>query len=117
MVKAVDKNRNINAFIELNRLKYSEEIIIRVCKYCGEYYVVPRRIGRPVEYCSDECRCNAREEQSRVKSIRWYHRNKHRMSEVERYGLGSGYLGGHRNDDFDKELGIVERELVRLKIK
>ena len=117
MLSVVDKSRNMGAFVESNRLKYSEEIIIKVCKYCGGLYVVPRRIGRPVEYCSEECRSNAREEQSRVKSYRWYHRNKHRLNEVERYGLGSGYLGGHRNDDFSKELGIVERELVRLRIK
>lgn len=56
-------------------------------------------------------------EQSRRKSLNWYHKNKHRLSEEQRFGLGSGRLGSHMNNDFLKEANIIRNELSRLKIK
>lgn len=114
---SVERNRDLNGFMERNRLKYSREIMVRTCKYCGENYVTFKRVGRPLEYCSDECRENARLEQSRVKACNWYHRHKHRLDEIQRYGLGTGYLGGHRNTDFEQEYKTIRNEFGRLKIK
>lgn len=108
---------DLDQFIDNNRLEKQAEIIIVTCKYCREKFAISRKCGRPMEYCSDECRKNAREEQSRVKSHRWYHKNKHRLTEKQRWGLGSGTLGQHRNDDFVKEELTIKREFTRLKLK
>lgn len=111
------KTVDLEQFIDNNRLAKQSEIIIAVCKYCGEKFAISRKCGRPTEYCSDECRDNAREEQSRAKSHRWYHKNKHRLSEKQRWGLGSGTLGQHRHADFVKEETVIKKELTRLRIK
>lgn len=113
----VQKSVNLDGFIDSNRLKYAESVSVVKCKYCGELFAVARGRGRPVAYCSDECRTNARKEQSRLKSYRWYHRHKHELSEKQRWGLGSGWIGGHRNIDFSVEEKIVCRELARLGLK
>lgn len=84
------------------------------CKCCGETFV---KSYPTVKYCSDDCRKFNREVQSRNKSLRWYHRNKHRLTDKQRYGLGSGYLGCHRNTDFSCEAKSVKNELKRLKLK
>ena len=104
----------VNSFCEENRKSIGEDVAIGVCKWCGCKFV--KSSHRSV-YCSDECRDDARAEQSRIKSHRWYHKHKHELSEKSRWGLGSGCLGGHRNSDFDKELLIVERELSRLNLR
>ena len=92
----------------MNRVRYAK------CECCGKTFIKPYPT---VKYCSDECREVNREIQSRNKSLCWYHRNKHRLSEKQRYGLGSGYLGGHRNIDFACEQKSVKNELRRLKLK
>ena len=112
-----EKNRDINRFINSNRLRHSESVTIRKCSYCGEFFAVKKRVGRPIEYCSQECRDNARLEQSRNKAHRWYHRHKHELSEKQRWGLGSGSLGQHRCDDFVREQCVVSNELSRLGLK
>ena len=38
------------------------------------------------------------------------------MNEKQKYGLGSGYLGMHRNSDFNKEYESIIKEKRRLKI-
>ena len=84
------------------------------CQWCGELF---EKKHHSEKYCSDECRENARSEQSRNKSHRWYHRHKYRLSEKERWGLGSGLLRQHRNDDFEKELRLIENEFRWLHLK
>ena len=84
------------------------------CKWCGDFFV---RKHHSEKYCCDECRKFAREEQSRVKSNRWYQNHKHELSEKQRWGLGSGLLGQHRNDDFEMEYLKIQREFRWLKLK
>ena len=83
------------------------------CKWCGRLFT---RKYAPEKYCSDDCRVNARKHQSRIKSHKWYHKNKHKLSEKQRWGLGGSNLGQHRQKDFNKEQIIIRRELKRFKI-
>ena len=107
-------NRNPERYISINRNIKKNNIKIGKCKWCGAIFV---RKYAPEKYCCEYCRNKSREEQSRRKSIDWYHRNKNRLSEKQRYGLGSGRLGGHRKLDFNKESAIIHNELVRLNIR
>ena len=84
------------------------------CQWCGETFT---RKYAPEKYCSDECRRDARKLQNRNKSFKWYHKNKNDLTEKQRYGLGGGNLGQHRQKDFKKEYTIIRNELRRLKIK
>lgn len=111
------KNVDLNQFITNNRLQKQTNVRIATCKFCGVKFAIYHEQGRPSEYCSDECRENARSDQSRIKSHRWYHKHKHRLSEKQRWGLGSGKLGQHRHKDFVKEEVTIKRELTRLKLK
>lgn len=108
---------DFNQFIDNKRLEKQSKVIIVVCKNCGEKFAIPRKCGRPPEYCCDECRESALLHQARVKSHKWYHRHKHELSEKQRWGLGSGTLGQHRHNDFGKEEITIKREMVRLKLK
>lgn len=84
------------------------------CKWCGKPF---KRVYAPEKYCCDECRISARGLQNRNKSHRWYHKHKHELSEKQRWGLGSGYLGNHRQESFNREYKTVKNEFKRLKIK
>jgi len=108
------KDNIANSFCDENRKSFSEDVNVGVCSWCGCKFV---KSNNRESYCSDYCRDNARAEQSRLKSNKWYHKHKHELSEKQRWGLGSGFLSGHRNGDFVKEQKIIERELVRLSIR
>ena len=84
------------------------------CKVCGKSFI---KEHATVKYCSDECRNVSRKLQNRNKSSKWYHKNKHKLNEKQRWGLGSGYLGKHRQESFSKEERSILNEFVRLKIK
>ena len=101
-------------YVKDNRLKLADGLVTGKCKWCGCLFV---KEHNKELYCSDECRDYARNEQSRMKSYRWYHNHKHELSEEQRWGLGSGYLGGHRHNDFNKEYEIICNEFVRLRLK
>ena len=83
------------------------------CEWCGKEYT--KNHGNE-KYCSYNCKKEAEKEQSRNRRHRWYHRNKHRLSEKERYGLGTGTLGPHRHQDTHKEYDAIKKEKQRLKI-
>lgn len=84
------------------------------CKCCGESFIKKH----PAEkYCSEDCRIHMRQHQNRVKANRWYHKNKHRLTEKQRWGLGSGYLHGHRNYDYAREKKSINNEFRRLRLK
>ena len=70
-------------------------------------------------YCSGECRHYSLQEHSRRTTHKWYHRHKHELSEKQRYGLGTGTLGPHMNNekDFEREASIIEKEFKYLRIK
>ena len=113
MVYDVYRDSVASEFIESNRSELADGVNVARCKWCGSLFV--KEHNREV-YCSSFCRDSAREEQSRDKSIDWYHKHKGELDEISRYGLGSGFLGGHRRVDFDDELECVRREFVRLKL-
>ena len=87
----------------------------RKCKWCGKVFTKKHHLE---VYCSDKCRKFALEEQSRISSIKWYHKHKHELSEKQRWGLGSNArLGKHSNTDFKKEENLIAREFKRLRLK
>ena len=110
------RDKVISDFVDENRRESASGVVDKVakCRWCGSLFV---KNHSSEVYCCSFCRDTAREEQSRDKAIRWYHRNKHNLSEEQKYGLGSGFLGCHRRLDFDDELRVVENELVRLKVR
>ena len=114
--KDFKKNVNYDEYIYDNRLNMQSEIVICYCEYCGEKFAIVRGRGRPRKYCCEVCKTNARRHQSRMKAHRWYHRHKHELDEKRRWGLGSGTLGQHRHEDFNKEQDAIKKELVRLRI-
>ena len=87
---------------------------VSVCSWCGRSYV---KLANKQKYCCDYCRESARSHQSRMKSHRWYHRHKHELTEKQRWGLGSGVIGQHRHEDFNREQEVVLKELRRLGLK
>lgn len=85
------------------------------CKWCGKIFTKKHHLEK---YCSDKCRKYALEEQSRISSIKWYHKHKHELSEKQRWGLGSSArLGKHSNNDFTQEQNLINREFKRLRLK
>lgn len=84
------------------------------CSWCGKKFVKKHHSEK---YCSQLCRQDSRSQQSRNKAHRWYHRHKHELTEKQRWGLGSGTLGGHMHDDFEKEQSVIEKEFTRLRLK
>lgn len=88
--------------------------IVTKCIWCGTKFVKKHHSEK---YCSQACRKDARSQQSRNKAHKWYHRHKHELSEKQRWGLGSGTLGGHMHKDFDKEQSAIEKELTRLRLR
>ena len=87
---------------------------IEKCIWCGQKFI---KNHHSEKYCCDECRTDARRQQLRNRSHRWYHRHKHELTEKQRWGLGSGTLGEHMHDDFEKEQNVIQKELQRLRIK
>lgn len=94
--------------------KQTKNTKISKCGWCKQPYI---KTQNKQKYCSTQCKTKARQHQSRMKSHRWYHKNKHRLTEKQRWGLGSGTIGQHRHDDFDKEYTVITKELSRLGIK
>lgn len=86
------------------------------CKCCGSNYI---KSSNKQAYCCDECRMTVRRQQLRNASHRYYHKHKHEWghNSVRRYGVGSGTLGPHAREDFDQEHTIIQKELVRLRLK
>lgn len=81
------------------------------CKYCGKEFT--KKHNRQV-YCCKECSKKAKREQDNNSWHKWYHKNKHRLSEKTRWGLGSGTIGAKAyTDDFEKELNVIQTELNR----
>lgn len=109
------KIRDNKGFVQNTRLKLAgEDPRIETCILCGTKFVKKHHSEK---YCGDDCREVARSQQSRNKAHRWYHRHKHELSEKQRWGLGSGTLGAHSHDDFEKEQSVIEKEFQRLRLK
>lgn len=85
------------------------------CKACGKEF----KGYKTQKYCCDDCRDAALKQQWRNASHKYYHKHKHEWghNSVRRYGVGSGALGPHAREDFDQEHTIIQKELVRLRLK
>lgn len=103
-----------NYYIHRRILISQKDKRIENCIWCGQKFL---KNHHSEKYCCDECRVDAKRQQLRNRSHRWYHRHKHELSEKQRWGLGSGTLGEHMHDDFEKEQSVIQKELQRLKIK
>ena len=110
------KGIDFKQYITDNRLKKQSEICILYCEVCGEKFAISRSRGRPSKYCCEECNKEARKQQNRNKSHRWYHKHKHELDEKRRWGLGSGTLGPHMHKDINKEESAIKKEMRRLRI-
>ncbi|MEA4957563.1 MAG: hypothetical protein VB038_07540 [Methanobrevibacter sp.] len=80
------------------------------CKWCGEEF--EKKHNRE-EYCCEEHRRYARQEQ-KIQYNRKYRKNI--IKDDYYYGLGSGGLGQHMNNNFNIELKLIKKEKIRLKI-
>lgn len=113
--KEFEKRRNNKGFLEKLRSKLaSNDSRISTCALCKNKFVKQHHSEK---YCSDKCREIVKSQQARNKAHRWYHRHKHELSEKQRWGLGSGRLGAHSHDDFEKEQSVIENEFKRLRLK
>lgn len=88
--------------------------MIMKCKFCGKEF---KKIHNRQMYCSEYCRKEADKEATRNRVHRWYHKNKYKLNEKRRFGLGSGTLGAHRYNDFNKEEQTIQKEMSRLKLR
>ena len=84
------------------------------CKYCGKTFT--KNHHRQL-YCSKTCSKNAKREQDRNAWTRWYYKNKDLLKQKPKWGLGSGTLGPHMHNDWNKEQKVIETELNRLKLR
>jgi len=82
-----------------------------ICGFCKKEFT---KKHNKEKYCSEYCRKEARKEQNRNNFFRWYHRNKHKLSEDKRFGLGSGWITEHRKMDFEQEEKTIKNEKRRL---
>ena len=81
------------------------------CEWCGKPYT---KTHGNQKYCSYNCKKHAEKEQNRNRKHKWYHRNKHRLTEKQRYGLGTGTLGPHKKTDDHEEYTAIQKEKQRL---
>lgn len=109
------KTINPENYYKEKRLQIVEQdSSIGTCTWCGKPFL---KNHHSEKYCSKKCRKDARGHQSRMKAHRWYHNHKHELTEKQRWGLGSGTLGGHMHKDFEKEQSMIEKEFTRLRLK
>lgn len=85
-------------------------IMTTKCKWCGKEFI--KNHNRQM-YCSDNCREYARQEQ-KLQYNKKYRKNI--IKDDYYYGLGSGGLGKHKSNSFDKEIQIIKKEKIRLNI-
>ena len=88
------------------------------CKYCGKPFF---KTANRTCYCSDRCRSLALREQKAE-----YQRKRRKLirdgvlvapNERSSNDVGTGFIGEHKQDDFDDEYGVIQRELRRLRIR
>ena len=81
------------------------------CKYCGQTFT---KTHNRQEYCTKECRDNARQEKRRTYNLRYYNKNKNRIH--HKYP-GTNTLAPHRNPDPQRETEIIQNEKRRIGIQ
>ena len=81
------------------------------CAWCGNPF---HKTHNRQMYCSKECATNAKREQDRHHWLKWFYKNKDHLYETQ---LGTRSLGPHREEDFEEEYKIIQKELKRLGLK
>ena len=81
------------------------------CEWCGNPF---HKTHNRQMYCSKECATNAKKEQDRRHWLKWFYKNKDHLYETQ---LGTRSLGPHREEDFEEEYKIIQKELKRLGLK
>ena len=81
------------------------------CGWCGNPF---HKTHNRQMYCSKECATNAKKEQDRHHWLKWFYKNKDHLYETQ---LGTRSLGPHREEDFEEEYKIIQKELKRLGLK
>lgn len=86
------------------------------CKWCNETFI--KKHNRE-EYCCDEHRKYARQEQNRKHRIKHYYR--YSRLNIQTYSqykkeLGTGSLSNHKNNDISVELKLIKKEKTRIGI-
>lgn len=86
------------------------------CEWCGEEF---EKKSPNEKYCSPECRKYGYQDKTRIRQQKYRKRWKDVLNEEQKYHLGSwgARLGAHMNDDFEKEMKLVECELKILKLR
>lgn len=78
------------------------------CKYCGKTYT---KTHNRQEYCSKECRTEARKEQKRNWALTYYYKNKKRINQTR---IGTPTIGPHKHENDDREAEIIQKEIDRI---
>lgn len=86
-------------------------LYVSTCKYCGSTYI---KFQSATKYCSATCRYYSDLEHTE-KRVRKY-RKKNQVSFNSKW-IGTGHLGNHTSNDWEKELLLISREKKRLKLK
>lgn len=102
----------MTTIVQLTSNKGQTQFLLKKCKWCGKLFF---KYHNRQEYCSNTCSTYAHMEQKAEYNHKY--RKQYSLDEKTRNGLGSGFLGGHRHDDVEKELSAIQKEMKRLKIK
>ena len=81
------------------------------CKWCGKQFTTSKNAK---QFCSKACREYAEKERKRQYYYRYMKKYSWSMNENRKFGLGSGRLGEHRNENMNKELMQIHKEMRRL---
>lgn len=87
-------------------LHLNKASIIKKCEYCGELYTPTHHSQK---FCNKDCYRKHRQDYK----AKWK-REKYKPKQAS---MGSGFINGTANKDFDKEQEIISKELRRLGIK
>lgn len=83
------------------------------CSYCGKQFT--KQHGNQ-KYCSKTCKENMMREQNSRASMKYYYKRRKTRGGDKAWGLGSGGLGAHMNNDWTIEYKKIENEMKRLRL-
>lgn len=87
---------------------------LKTCKWCGRSFRVPKtREFNATKYCCIKCSYYAYLENHLEAQNKYMKRYKDFFKYDDRYKLGSKGLGSHRNEDFEKELQAIKKEIKK----
>lgn len=92
----------------------SKKALESICKWCGKPFNKKYPNHR---YCCDDCSKYAELESTNNRVYKHRKNFKIVQSMDKRFGLGSGGLSAHRQENFENELKYVQNEKRRLGVK